>query len=265
LRRLLIVISSLVFVYLLGFGLLYLVQERFIFLDDELPQDYQFEYDVPFEEFNLEGEKEGRLNALHFTVDQPKGVILYFHGNRGNLTRWGEIVVPFTQFGYDVLVMDYRGFGKSTGKRNQSLLISDAQLFFDWCKERYGREGIVLYGRSLGTGLAAYLAGRFEVDQVILETPYYSLAEAAQRFYPIYPSRLALRYNFKSYKYLETATSPITIIHGTEDSVVPYEQGKALSEHLKGQKVNMVTIEGGEHRNLATFDVFWDKISQALK
>jgi fermentation-respiration switch protein FrsA (DUF1100 family) len=252
-------------VYLLGFGVLYLVQERFIFLDDELPQDYQFEYDVPFEEFNLKGEKGGKLNALRFMVDDPKGVMLYFHGNRGNLTRWGDIVSSFTQYGYEVVVMDYRGFGKSTGKRNQSLLISDAQLFFDWCSERYGQERIVLYGRSLGTGLAAYLAGEFDVKHVILETPYYSLAEAAQRFYPIYPSKLALRYNFKSFEYLETARSPITIIHGTEDSVVPYEQGKALSAHLKEKNVSMVTIEGGEHRNLANYPEFWSEVSIILK
>ena len=113
----------------MGFVLLYVCQEKFIFLDEELPQDYSFESNIPFEEIILLAQDEGRLNALYFKADSSQGVILYFHGNRGNLTRWADIAAPMTEYGYDVLVMDYRGFGKSTGKRNQANLLADAELF----------------------------------------------------------------------------------------------------------------------------------------
>lgn len=248
----------------MGFVLLYLSQEKFIFLDEALPENYSFESVVPFEEIFLVGQDEGKLNALYFKANTSQGVIIYFHGNKGNLTRWGDVVSPMTAYGYDVLVMDYRGFGKSTGKRNQSNLLADAELFYNWCKERYEEDQIILYGRSLGTGLASYLAGKNEPQQLILETPYYSLAKAAQRFYPIYPSKLALRYNFRSFKYLRDAKCPISIFHGTEDSVVPYEQGMELAESLLPKKVNFVTIEGGEHRNLADFRLFHQELDKIL-
>ena len=258
------VIASLLFVYLLGFVVLISVQERFIFLDDDLPQDHQFDADVPFDELFLEGPEQGRLNALHFKADSTKGLILYFHGNRGNLTRWGPIASQFTQYGYDVLVMDYRGFGKSTGTRNQQNLLADATLFYNWASERYTEQQIVLYGRSLGTGIASYLAQEQQPRLVILETPYYSLAKAAQRFYPIYPSKFALKYNFKSYEYLQKAACQVLIFHGTEDTVVLYEQGKALAESLANEKVEFVTIEGGEHRNLAQYPIYWETIERVL-
>lgn len=259
-----IVISSLVFVYLVGFVLLYLGQERFIFLDDDLPQDHQFTSSIPFDEIMLESQEGGRLNALYFKADSSKGIILYFHGNRGNLTRWGDIVSPMAQYGFDVLVMDYRGFGKSIGKRNQRNLLADAELFYAWCKERYPEQSIILYGRSLGTGIASYLAGKHKPQQLILETPYYSLARAAQRFYPIYPSKLALRYNFESYKYLSTSNCPVIIFHGTEDSVVPYEQGVELAESLRAERVKFVSIEGGEHRNLSDFKLYHTELAKIL-
>ena len=92
---------------------------------------------------------EGRLNALYFKADSSQGVILYFHGNRGNLTRWADIAAPMTEYGYDVLVMDYyRGFGKSTGKRNQANLLADAELFIAG-KERYKEDQIILYGKII--------------------------------------------------------------------------------------------------------------------
>ena len=99
---------------------------------------------------------------------------------------------------------------------------------------------------------------------MILETPYYSLAKAAQRYYPIYPSKLVLRHNFRSFKYLQNANCPISIFHGTEDSVVPYQQGVELAEILLPKKVNFVTIKGGGHRNLADFKLFNQELAKIL-
>lgn len=260
----LIIGSSLLFVYILGALLLYRFQERFIFLDGELPSDHVFDFDLPFEEVNLSAKEDGNLNALHFKSEDSKGLIIYFHGNQGNLTRWGKVVQNLTRMDYDVLVMDYRGYGKSRGHRSMEILLSDAEMFYSYALESYPEENITLYGRSLGTGFASWLAGKHKPRQLILETPYYSLATVAQRFYPIYPSKLALRYNFQSFKYLKTAESPVYIFHGTEDEVVPYNSGKRLHESIPKGQSTLITIDGGGHKNLSEFDAFSERLSKIL-
>ncbi len=107
----------------------------------------------------------------------------------------------------------------------------------------------------------------FKIDNpkmLILETPYYSLSEVAKRYYPIYPAKLALRYNFRSFAYLEASNCPIFIFHGTEDTIVPYEQGEQLAGHLKNKEVELITIEGGAHRNLADFPLYHEKVASIL-
>jgi len=264
LKRLLIIGSSLLFVYILGAVLIYAFQERFIFLDGELPQDHVFEFNTKFREINLETADGANLNAIHFATQSPKGIIVYFHGNRGDLTRWGEIVEDYVKLNYDVLVMDYRGYGKSVGKRTMEKLLSDAELFYQYALTLYPENEVTVYGRSIGTGLASWLAGKHQPKRLILETPYYSLNSIAQRYYPIYPSKLALRYNFQSYKYLETAECPIYIFHGTDDDVVPYESGKRLHKSLPKGQSEFITIKGGRHKNLVEFETFNKELKRIL-
>jgi len=265
LKRLLIVGSSLLFVYLVGALLLYQFQEKFIFLDGELAEGYVYTFKSDFEELNLPAPNGGRLNAIHFKADAAKGLVLYFHGNRGNLTRWGIIVEDYVALGYDVLVMDYRGYGKSKGTRSMKILLSDAEMFYQHALTLYPEGEITLYGRSLGTGIASWLAGKHQPKRLILETPYYSLASVAQRYYPIYPSKLALRYNFQSSQYLKTATCPVSIFHGTEDTVVPYKSAQRLYDSLPSGQGKFFTIEGGEHKNLAEFDAFRKNLKEVLQ
>lgn len=260
----LIVGASLLFVYLLGALLLYKFQEKFIFLDGELAEDYVYQFESTFEEINLSTEDGANLNAIHFKADSAKGLILYFHGNRGNITRWGEIVEDYVKLNYDVLVMDYRGYGKSIGARSMDILISDAEQFYQYALRLYPEEEITLYGRSLGTGLASWLAGKHEPERLILETPYYSLAAVARRYYPIYPPQLALRYNFQSSKYLKTASCPIYIFHGTKDEVVPYNSAQKLYNSLPSNQAEFISVEGGRHKNLVEFEVFRQEIKEIL-
>ena len=244
--------------------MIYIFQEQFIFLDDDLPQDYVYQFDSTFEEVNLSSGK-AELNGIYFPVDSAQGVIIYFHGNRGNLTRWGEAVQPLVKMGFSVLVMDYRGYGKSTGKRTKQHLFDDAKLWYDWLNEKYNKDEIIIYGRSIGTGIASWLTSQTNPRHLLLETPYYSLADMAKRYYPIYPAKYALRFNFQSFKYLENVECPISIFHGTEDSVVPYSQGAKLYKVLNSNTADLYTIEGGAHKNLIEFEDFKEALRQALK
>ena len=124
--------------------LLQYFQEKVVFLPVALPLEHEFKFETAFEEYLWETPFEGKINGLHFKIENPKGVILYFHGNADNLHRWGKIAAEFTHFGYDILVMDYRGYGKSSGPRNEDFLYSDAQYFYDFAKENYGEENTVV-------------------------------------------------------------------------------------------------------------------------
>ncbi|WP_232817882.1 alpha/beta hydrolase [Winogradskyella tangerina] len=245
-------------------SVLYFFQEKLMFLPTPLEQDYQYQFDHSFEELFFETEADAKINALHFKAENSKGVILYFHGNAGNLSRWGEITEYFVGMDYDVLVMDYRTYGKSTGKLSEAALNHDAQYCYDYLLKQYSENEIILYGRSLGTGMAAYLASIYNPKELILETPYFSISDVAKHRFPMFPVETLLKYKFPTFEYLPKATCPITIIHGTEDSVVPFKSGKKLSE-LAIERLNFITVEGGNHNNLVEFETYQKAIQERLK
>tara|TARA_R110002049_G_scaffold82169_5_gene209135 strand:+ start:546 stop:1343 length:798 start_codon:yes stop_codon:yes gene_type:complete len=242
----------------------YFMQEKLIFLPTKLSQDYEYSFSTPFEEFNIETNDGAKLNALHFKVDTPKGVILYFHGNAGDLSRWGEIVIPFTEQGYDVIVMDYRTYGKSTGKLSEKALYGDAQLFYDYAIQIYGEDEVITYGRSLGTTFATYIASKNDVKKLILETPFYNLNDAAKHRFPAVAVKYLLRFKFPSNKFIEQVKAPVIIFHGTGDNVVPYSSGKKLAGLVKKEQLTFVTIPGGGHNDLINFEGYRVALEEVL-
>ncbi|WP_370003151.1 alpha/beta hydrolase [Winogradskyella sp.] len=234
-----------------------------MFLPSTLAQDYKYQFDYPFEELFLKIEDEATINALHFKAENPKGVILYFHGNAGDLSRWGKITEFFVEKRYDVLVMDYRTYGKSIGKLSEDAIYKDAQYCYDYLLERYSENEITLYGRSLGTGIASYLASKNNAKRLILETPYYSILDIAKHRFPMFPVKQLLKYRFPTFQYLPKVKCPITIIHGTEDNVVPFSSGKKLSE-LESD-IDFFTVKGGGHNNLIEFEDYHKAIDNVLK
>lgn len=257
-------ISFLLIGYIIFASMLYFLQEKLIFLPATLPQNFKYEFNVPFEEFFLENGDGARLNGLHFKSDKSKGVILYFHGNAGNLARWGEITQYFTRFQYDVVVMDYRTYGKSKGKLSESALYEDGQMFYDYVIDQYPEDQLILYGRSLGTGIATWLGSNNNPSQIILETPYYSFLDIGMKRFPYLPVKWLLKYHFRSFDYVQRINCPVTIFHGTEDNVVPIQSGRKLYESIPGNSKKMVVIEGGRHNNLSQFDRYHSGIEALL-
>lgn len=243
---------------------LYFLQEKIMFFPSVLEQDYQYQFNHNFEELNLNTADGAKLNAIHFKVEKPKGVVLYFHGNAGDLSRWGTITEFFVDKQYDVLVMDYRTYGKSTGKLSEAVFYSDAQLFYNYLKDRYNEEDITIYGRSLGTGIATYLASKNKPKQLILETPYYSILDVAKDRFPIFPVEKLLKYKFPTHQFIEQVSCPFTIFHGTNDQVVPYASAKKLFEKSSKEKATFITIDGGAHSDLANFEAYHHQIENAL-
>lgn len=251
-------------IYLTVGLIIYLLQERLIFLPEELPSDYVYSFDAKFDEHFITMEDGAEINALHFTQEESKGLIVYFHGNAGNLDRWGEVVYPFVEMGFEVFIIDYRGYGKSSGTKSQKALLSDADMVYKYAKHLAPENEIILFGRSLGSAFASYVAGKNDPSMVILETPFSSLRDAAKDFIPIYPTNYLLRYNFKNYEYLETCEVPIYIFHGTEDEVVDFDSGQQLFKSLVGKSAEFFVIEGGHHNDLSMFQPYWEAMNNVL-
>ena len=244
---------------------LYFLQEKLIFLPTRLKKDFQFEFQHQFEELFLEAQDGAMINALHFKAKEPKGVILYFHGNAGDLSRWGNITSYLVDKRFDVLIMDYRTYGKSTGKLSEKALYDDALMCYSYLLKSYKEEDIILYGRSLGTGIATYLASVKDPQQLILETPYYSLVDVAKRRFPVLPVSLFLKYRIPSHEFIQDVNCPVTFFHGSDDSVVSIESGKKLFETFNSAKKTFVEIEDGRHNNLIMFDEYQENIQSILK
>lgn len=219
-------------VAILALGIfIYLFQHRFFFQPEKLPPDFKFAYEhLDAEEMSVSPELGAVISYLHFHVEQPKGVVLYLKGNTKSIKGWGKFAIDFTRLNYEVIMMDYRGFGKSTGRRTSDAMKRDSQFIYEIAKKRYSEDKIIVYGRSLGSGFAARLASKNNPRMLILTSPIYSLQRAIQRYLPFMPAKPFLRYNLPTYHYLKNVRCPIKIIHGSDDRLVPISAAVDLSE-----------------------------------
>lgn len=265
LKRIALLTLALVF---LGFVALYLFQDRLIFQSVKLAPDYAFTFDFPFEEHTIEVPGENgeviSINALWFRPDSTsKGLILYFHGNRGNLQRWGNYAPNLTQHGYDVLMIDYRGYGKSTGTSSENALYADARRVWDWAMARGPYSHTVIYGRSLGSAVASRLAGAVTTDLLILETPFDEIRGVIRPYWQPITDLLPIRSVFSNKDHLKAVRVRKVILHGTSDSVVPLSSAQRLREYLDSPD-DFIIIPDGGHRNLDTFPVYHKTIQSVL-
>lgn len=236
------------------------LQKKVLFRPTLLLPDHQFDFGEPVEEHFLSTPDGERLHALFIPAAEPKQrVVLYFHGNRDNLQRWGAMHRDFTQLGYDFFAPDYRGYGKSTGDHEEARYLEDAELMYDWLRQKYPPEDIVLYGRSLGSGMASHLAARVPARMLILETPFDNirglLASHVRRHEPPFEPA----FSFPNDENLQRTNLPLLIFHGTRDRVVPFASASNLKKVLKPGD-EFITLEGGSHHNLSTFSAYQERL-----
>ena len=259
------IIRFLLFFLSVVFLLFYFFQEKFFFLPEKkIAKDYQFTFDANFEEVNLITPDNETINAIHFKVENPKGVLLFFHGNRGSLLRWGKIVQYFTKFNYDVFVMDYRNYGKSTGSYNEEKMYEDAQLCYDYVREKFSEDKIVVYGRSLGATFATRVAASNKPKELVLEAPFYNL-KAAVHFKLFFTPNFLLKYKFETHKDIVKVMCPTTIFHGDKDNVTPFQGSKELFELIAQKEKTYVHLPQGTHHNVMEFEAYQQKMKEILK
>jgi pimeloyl-ACP methyl ester carboxylesterase len=244
--------------------IVYFIQEKLIFKPEKLKQDFQFKYDIPFKEYFFDVEPGVRINGLHFYREAPSGLILYFHGNTRSIKGWAKYARDFYRYNYDVVLVDYRGFGKSTGKRSEREMFSDMQFVYNALLATYQEHHIIVYGRSIGSGFASKIACDNKPRYLILDAPYYNFIKVAERFLPILPVRFVLRFKLRTDKWLRRVNCHTYIIHGTKDWLIPIRHSEELQK-INPHKITLIRIHGGGHNNLPEFDEYHNFVRDILK
>ncbi len=189
-----------------------------------------------------------------------KPIILYFNGNEGSFTQQYERLREIVKDGYGLVAFDYRGYPMSLGKVNEENILSDSLAVFDWASEK--GKPIILFGRSLGSGPATYVASKRKAQALVLETPFLSAVKVAQERYPILPVSSLLKDKYLSNEWIKQVEEPLFIAHGTKDKVIPVHHGKELfSLANNGQKLWIV--EGATHGDLWQHGL-WQQIKEFL-
>lgn len=243
---------------------IYFFQEKFIFKPEVLKPDFVFRYNLPFREMNFKIKQGVTINALHFYRERPFGLILYLHGNTRSIKGWARYAKDFYRYGYDVILMDYRGFGKSTGRRSEKDLLADVQFVYEALLEKYPENHLIVYGRSLGSGFAAKLAADNKPRYLILDAPYYNFTSVIKRFLPVLPVRFVLRYHLRTDKWIRHINCHCYILHGTKDWLIPVIHSEKLQQ-ISPSKITLIRIKGGGHNNLPSFDEYHNFLRDILK
>lgn len=243
----------------------YLFQERFIFIRYPVLLGHKFKFEGDFEERFINAEDGASLHALYFRTPAPRGVILYFHGNTGTLRRWGKHAARFTEMGFNVLMPDYRGYGKSRGRLSEPALHADAKLWYKSLLADWKEEEIVIYGRSLGSGMATPLAATEHPRMLLLETPFANLLDLARSYLPILPYRLLLRYRFRNDHVIRNVKCPVYIFHGKRDNVVPFTSALKLYSCIPSNvHREMFTFPKAHHNDIVRFPRFKRNLRRIL-
>ncbi len=230
-------------VYLLISLSLYYTQDQFIFDPHPIPQEQILngkEIYIPLEE-GLD------MHCLWLKNNSDK-VILYFHGNTGNVRRAAYQADRFNANNVDVFIPDYRGYGKTKGSvRDNKQLLTDAAKAYVFLKQHYAEKDIIIVGYSLGSGMASYVASQANPKHLVLVAPFTSLVDIKDEYLWMFPDFL-LKYKLSNKKHLREVNCPVTLVHGTDDRIVNYN----YSEELKAlyPQAHLVTKKGIGHRRV---------------
>jgi hypothetical protein len=201
------------------------------------------------EEVELATSDGERVIAWHVAPRGERPVVLYFHGNGGALAGRAQRFARLIADGNGLIALSYRGYGGSTGQPSEAGLLRDAEATYAFATARYPAERLVLYGESLGTGVAVALAAEQKIDKVILEAPFTSAVDAGAAAYPFLPVRLLMHDTFRSDERIGKVTAPVLVIHGGRDTVVPIAYGERLYALIKAPK-KFVRLPEGHHSDL---------------
>ncbi len=260
-RALLVITLGAAAVYTSAMAALWFGQERLLFLPVPLPADHRFVLGADVHEtwVDVPG---ARLNALHLRRPAPAGVVFFLHGNAGNLQSWFVNADFYRRANFDLFMIDYRGYGKSTSRiESEAQLIADVRAAWDSIAPQYAGKKRVVYGRSLGTGLAAMLSAELQPELTVLVSPYENMQALTADHYPGVPAAV-LRYPLRTDEALARIKTPVLLVHGDADTLIAPAHSERLQK--RAPQAKLLRVPGAGHNDLQLFDQYLGRYSQAL-
>lgn len=217
-------------VFVVFAGILTLNQSRLLYFPEQTLVATPADIGLSFKPLTIASSDGLKLSGWFIPAAQDRGVILFCHGNAGNISHRLESIALFHRLGYGVLIFDYRGYGRSEGRPDEEGTYLDAAAAWRHLVEEEGVDPsrIVLFGRSLGGAIAARLASQERAGAVILESTFTSVPDLAADLYPFLPVRLLCRFSYPTRRFVTGITSPLLVVHSPEDEIVPFAQGRAV-------------------------------------
>lgn len=219
---------------------------------------------IKFQEINIPFEG-GSINGLKFSATEPKGAILFFHGNFGDVSGWGAYGADFAALGYDFYIFDYPGYGKSDGKiSSQQQLFASADAMSRYVLAQHSPRKLTMIGYSIGSGIAAQQAAKWDAARLILLAPYFSFERLAHEKAPFVPKFL-IRYKIPTAEFLQAARgTQITLIHGAADELIPVHHSYDLAGSLKADDL-FYEIPDARHNGLLAMPRIWEILKERLR
>lgn len=241
-------------VYVAVLGTLFVRQRELVFPRDPAKADIAAAGLAGAEEIGVTTADGERLVAWVVPPRADKPVLLYFHGNAGNLGRAGRIdrFRRLTEDGTGLLAVSYRGYGGSSGAPSEAGLLQDARAAYGVAAARFGADKLIGYGESLGTGVVLKLAAELPLQAVVLEAPYRSTLSVAQGIYPYLPLSLVMKDQFRSDAIIGRVRAPLLVLHGERDQVIPFDHGQQLYELANAPK-RFLRFPTGRHSDLPQY------------
>lgn len=236
-----------------------------IFQPETLSDDFKFISTHSFEEVYLPVTDDVKMHAVHIKIGFPKGVVLYFHGNEGNIDSCLQVADDFLVKGYNLFIIDYRGFGKSKGDiKKAETLYEDVEVAYNYLRTLYSEDTIIVYGRSLGAPIATYVASINSPQSLVLECPPANFQDIAKIYYPSFIYNTIIQFDYSTEKWIGAVKCPIYFFHADGDKIIPSRCSKKLaSMATASSKVHITSIHSSSHytlRNYLEYQIQLEKI-----
>jgi fermentation-respiration switch protein FrsA (DUF1100 family) len=243
-KYLYLALSSIILAYIIIVLFTYLYQRKLLYHPSEnnyTGDEIQFDYKEVF----IEVDKDVKLKSWFLEKDLKKNkTILYFHGNAGDLTNRVHKLNELNKLDVNILIISWRGFSGNQGKPTEKNLYNDARKSVEWLNETgVTNKNIILYGESLGTGVATELGQNNSFSGIVLESPFTSIADAAKIYYPYLPVNLLLKDRYDTIKKIKNIKIPVLIMHGKKDNIVPFFMGEKLYQMANEPKYKYFSEE----------------------
>lgn len=247
------IVTAIIGIYILFAGFLFIFQSHYVYYPEHTISADPSNIGLEFESVSFETEDRVKLSGWFIPSKAASGVILFCHGNAGNISHRLESIQIFHRLGLDVFIFDYRGYGLSEGKPSEIGTYRDAEAVWQYLVEerQVSPNRIVFFGRSLGGAVAAWLAHRHTPGALILESTFTSIPDIGARLYPYLPVRLLSRFKYNTVEYLDEVDCPVLIIHSREDEIMPFSHGQRLFERAMEPK-EFLEISGSHNEGFIT-------------